>query len=486
MKEKKNFSQLHIQLNKEDDGQPLYIQLYEQLKSLIQQAIIPEDYKLPSIRDFADELSVNSVTIVNAYRLLEDDKLIYKKQGSGSFVMPLKEKLNIIPENVDIDEESEYDYSEEAGYINFATASPDPKLFPMTDFKKAINDVIERDAGNAFMYHDSRGYLPLRSSISEYLAGQGIDSQAEDIYIISGAQQGIDIISKALLSNGDYVFVESPTYMGAASVFKSRGARIVEIPLLADGPDMNELEKMLRIIKPKFMYAMPNFQNPTGCSYSERKKKHLMLLCKKYNLLVVEDDYSGDLSYTEKPAVPLKAYDKNDRVVYIKSFSKIFMPGLRVAFLIIPEHIKRNIASAKYMTDISTSGFMQRVLDLYLKRNILNEHIKYMRKEYGIRYLEAVRATKKYLRGTSFNQPNGGINLWIKLPEGVAANRLYDLCKSEGVLFTPGTSFLKGQEGEEHIRISFAGVSVEDITKGIAVIGSAIEEIKESSRLRKK
>jgi 2-aminoadipate transaminase len=473
---------LNIYLNKHS-SQPLYIQLFEQLKELIQQGILPEDCKLPTIRELGRDLEVNNSTVVNAYKLLEDHKLIYKKVGSGSYVLPIEEKLNINNAVSNEEDQLEYDYNTEEGFIDFATASPDPRLFPMTDFKKAINDVIERDGGNAFMYHDSRGYLPLRSSIADYLSKKEIEVGPEDVYIISGAQQGIDIIAKALLTNGDYVFVESPTYTGAAAVFKSRGARIVEIPLQNDGPDMKELEKLLQVIKPKFMYTMPNFQNPTGYSYSERKKKHLLLLCKKYKLLVVEDDYSGDLSYKEKPATPLKAYDKTDSVVYIKSFSKIFMPGLRVAFLIIPEPIKKIIASAKYMTDISTSGFMQRVLDLYLNRNILDEHIKYMKKEYGLRYIEAVRATKKYLRGAFFNQPYGGLNLWIRLPEGIDSSNLYERCKKDMVLITPGTVFLKGKEGEQHIRISFSGVDVPDITKGIAIIGNAIEEIKRDSRL---
>ena len=473
---------MNISLNKES-SQPLYIQLFEQLKELIQQGILPEDYKLPTIRELGKDLEVNNITVVNAYKLLEDHKLIYKKVGSGSYVLPIEEKLIINNAVSNEDDRQEYDYNTEEGYIDFATASPDPRLFPMTDFKKAINDVIERDGGNAFMYHDSRGYLPLRSSIADYLSKKAIEVGPEDVYIISGAQQGIDIIAKALLTNGDYVFVESPTYTGAAAVFKSRGARIVEIPLQNDGPDMKELEKLLQVIKPKFMYIMPNFQNPTGCSYSERKKKHLLLLCKKYKLLVVEDDYSGDLSYIEKAATPLKAYDKTDSVIYIKSFSKIFMPGLRVAFLIIPEHIKKIIASAKYMTDISTSGFMQRVLDLYLNRNILDEHIKYMKKEYGLRYFEAVRAAKKYLRGALFNQPYGGLNLWIRLPEGIDSSKLYERCKNNMVLITPGTIFLKGKEGEQHIRISFSGVDVPDITKGIAIIGNAIEEIKKDSRI---
>lgn len=473
---------MNISLDKES-SQPLYIQLFEQLKELIQQGILPEDCKLPTIRELGRELEVNNSTVVNAYKLLEDHKLIYKKVGSGSYVLPIEENLIINNAVSNEDDRQEYDYNTEEGYIDFATASPDPRLFPMTDFKKAINDVIERDGGNAFMYHDSRGYLPLRSSIADYLSKKEIEVGPEDVYIISGAQQGIDIIAKALLTNGDYVFVESPTYTGAAAVFKSRGARIIEIPLQNDGPDMNELEKLLQVIKPKFMYAMPNFQNPTGCSYSERKKKHLLLLCKKYKLLIVEDDYSGDLSYKEKPATPLKAYDKSDNVIYIKSFSKIFMPGLRVAFLIIPEHIKKIIASAKYMTDISTSGFMQRVLDLYLNRNILDEHIRYMKKEYGLRYFEAVRAAKKYLRGALFNQPYGGLNLWVRLPDGVDSGLLYERCKKNMVLITPGTIFLKGKEGEQHIRISFSGVDVPDITKGIAIIGNTIEEIKKESRL---
>lgn len=467
---------LNLHLDKESQ-EPLYMQLFAQFKELIEQAILPEDYKLPTIRELAEELDINNSTVVNAYKLLEDQKLVHKRVGSGTYVLPIEEKINVNT-GADYDEEQEYDYSEEEGFINFATASPDPKLFPMTDFKKAINDVIERDGGNAFMYHDSRGYLPLRSSIAEYLSKSDIQVGPEDVYIISGAQQGIDIIAKALLTNGDYVFVESPTYTGAVAVFKSRGARIVEIPMQSDGPDMKELEKMLQVIKPKFMYCMPNFQNPTGFSYSERKKKHMMLLCKKYKLLVVEDDYSGDLSYTDKTAVPIKSYDKTDSVIYIKSFSKIFMPGLRVAFLIIPEHIKRIIASAKHMTDISTSGFMQRVLDLYLSRNILNEHIDYMKKEFGVRYFEAVRAAKKYLRGAYFHQPNGGLSLWIRLPEGIASSQLYERCRQCKVLITPGTAFLMGQEGEAYMRISFAGVDVPDITKGIAIIGNTIEEMK--------
>ncbi len=459
---------------------PIYIQLYEQLKKYITEGIIAEDSKLPTIRSFAEYLEVNSVTIVNAYKLLEDNKLVYKKVGSGTFAMPVKEDMNPDIDAVQVSDEMEVEVEDEAteDIINLSTASPDPKLFPVKDFRRVLNEVLERDAGKAFMYHESLGYKPLRESLSQYLPGYGINVSAEDIHIISGAQQGIDIISRVLLTNGDYVFVESPTYNGAIAVFRSRGARIVEIPLHSDGPDMRELEKKLKLLKPKFIYVMPNFQNPTGCTYSERKRKYLLLLCRKYGVMLVEDDYMSDLSYIEEGVKPLKGLDNEDRVVYIKSFSKIFMPGLRVGFLIIPASIKEKVMNMKHITDISTSGLMQRVLDLYLRRGIWNKHLEYMKREYSVRYFEAVRAVKKYLRGASFTQPYGGLNLWIKLPEGVDSGELYMKCKERKVLFTPGSVFIKGSQGKQYIRLSFASAGLAELTEGISVIGRVMEELK--------
>lgn len=474
-----NPGEIGVELDKSGE-KPLYIQLYEQLKKLIGDGILKEDCKLPTIRSFAQHLDVNSVTIVNAYKLLEDSKLVYKKVGSGTFVMPLKDDINLESEAVSVSDEIEFDLDREMyeDAINLSTASPDPKLFPVKDFKRVLNEVLERDGGSAFMYHESMGYKPLRESIAFYSSVYGIRASADDIHIISGAQQGIDIISRVLLANGDYVFVESPTYNGAVAVFKSRGARIVEIPLLSDGPDMKELEKMLKLIRPKFIYVMPNFQNPTGCTYSERKRRHLLLLCRKYDVMAVEDDYMSDLSYIDEGSKPLKALDNEDRVIYIKSFSKIFMPGLRVGYLIIPEVIKEKVMSMKQITDISTSGLMQRVLDLYLRSGIWNKHLEYMKQEYSVRYFEAVRAVKKYLRGASFTQPYGGLNLWVRLPEGISSRELYERCKNNKVLFTPGTVFIKTAQGEQHIRISFASVGLEQITEGISIIGQVMEEIK--------
>ena len=464
---------------------PLYVQLYEQLKKYITEGILSEDCKLPTIRSFAEYLGVNSVTIVNAYKLLEDNKLVYKKVGSGTFAMPLKDELNLRSDAVTVSDEIEFDM--EMGVnddtINLSTASPDPKLFPVRDFRRVLNEVLERDGGRAFMYHESMGYKPLRESIAQNLPAYGIKAEASDIHVISGAQQGIDIISRVLLTNGDYVFVERPTYNGAVAVFKSRGAKLVEISLQSDGPDMKELEKMLKLIKPKFIYVMPNFQNPTGYTYSERKRKYLLLLCRRYDVMVVEDDYMSDLSYLDEGVRPLKGLDNEDRVIYIKSFSKIFMPGLRVGYLIIPSSIKEKVMSIKHITDIYTSGLMQRVLDLYFRSGIWSKHLEYMKREYSVRYFEAVRAVRKYLRGASFNQPYGGLNLWVKLPEFVSSGELFERCKERKVIFTPGTVFVKTTEGDQHIRISFAGAGPLEIVEGISIIGQEMEKIKAYKRV---
>lgn len=474
---------IEIKINKSSSS-PLYIQLYEQLKKYIIEGILAEDCKLPTIRSFAEHLNVNNITIVNAYKLLENSKLIYKKVGSGTFVMPLKAVINLESNlTYSMDEiEFDLDIGADEDIVNLSTASPDPNLFPIKDFRRMLDEILERDGGKAFMYHESMGYKPLRESISKYLLEYGINAGASEVHVISGAQQGIDIVSRVLLSNGDCVFVESPTYNGAVAVFKSRGAKIIEIPLMPDGPDMRELEKKLALIRPKFIYVMPNFQNPTGCTYSDRKRKYLLLLCRKYDVMVVEDDYMSDLSYLDVGKMPLKGLDREDRVIYIKSFSKIFMPGLRVGYLIIPESIREKVMGIKHITDIYTSGLMQRVLDLYLRSGIWNKHLEYMKREYSIRYFEAVRAARKFLRGASFTQPYGGLNLWVKLPEKVSSIELFEKCRDKKVVFTPGTVFIKGEVGENHIRISFAAASPAQITEGISIIGSVMEEIKDGAK----
>lgn len=469
---------LELKIDRENE-EAIYFQIYKQIRDLILNGAISDDSKLPSIRELSNVLDVNTITVINAYKMLEKDKLVYKKEGSGTFVVPRGKELLIGDEPLYFEPgevDSGWSYDEDV--IDFTSSAPHPELFPVEDFRKVMNEVLEEDGARAFMYQTSMGYSPLRNTLQRYSESYGIKSNTEDIYVVSGAQQGIDIVAKALVKSGDYVFVESPTYSGAVAAFKSRGARLVEVPLLTDGPGVKELEKLVRLFKPVLFYAMPNFNNPTGCTYSERKKNYLLLLARKHGFRVLEDDYAGDLNYSTSQLLPLKAYDKDNRVIYLKSFSKIFMPGLRLAYLIVPQDIGGKTADAKIASDISTSGLMQRVLCKYIEKGILEKHTKYLKKELAVRYLEMVRAVRKCIRGASLNEPKGGLNLWISIPKGISSVKLYERCLDKKVIISPGTFYYKDERGLGFIRISFAGVDIDKIWKGVSIIGIEVEKMR--------
>jgi 2-aminoadipate transaminase len=351
-----------VKLDKESDH-PLYLQLYNQLQEMIEKRQVLPDSKLPPIRKLATKLGVNNVTIVNAYKLLEYNGLVYSKVGSGTYVADLTSKAIIRKDNAmesaRIEEMGSMDRGQiEIGQntINFASATPTPELFPVNDFKNVLNEVLDRDKGFAFGYQESQGFYPLRESIASYLSIPKSKLASEDIQIISGAQQGIDILAKVLLNYGDYLIVESPTYTGAIAAFRSRGANIIEVPMENDGINLEILEDKIKKYKPKFIYCMPNFQNPTGYCYSYAKKRALLELVNRYDVLIIEDDYLTELNYGKRELTPLKLMDRYDKVAYIKSFSKIFMPGLRLAFLSVPQELYSDVLAAKHISDISTSA----------------------------------------------------------------------------------------------------------------------------------
>ena len=457
----------------------LYLQLYRQLKELIQNRELKAHTKLPAIRKLANKLGVNNITVIKAYDLLAEEELVYKKVGSGTFVEARIdfEQSNYfsLDKQTYIDEEAKFSHKE--NIINFATAAPDPKLFPIKPFKKLLNQVLERDKGYAFGYQKSQGYLPLRRSITEYNSQQGIETKAENIQIVSGAQQGIDILAKALVDYGETVFTESPSYPGAISVFKSRKADIVEIPIKADGLKIEELKQQLIKKQPKILYLMSSFQNPTGYSYSKEKKQEILKLSQKHDFLIVEDDCLGDLNYNKEQKLSFKALDKNQRVIYIKSFSKLLMPGLRLAFLVIPEPYLHKILLSKYISDIFTDGLIQRVLDLYLREEIWEKQLNKLKEIYKARYFKMLSAFEAYLpQGVDFIKPGGGFNFWLKLPNELAEERVYDRALGAGIKLAPGSYFYGNEINKNHLRLSIAAVSETQIETGVKKLGSLIKK----------
>ncbi len=462
-----------IKLNKKSET-PLYQQLAENILHLIEQNELKPDTKLPPIRSLAESLGVNSITVVNAYKYLEAKKAVYSHVGSGTFVADPGLNDNKSVTRPLLNRQSLEDIDTK-NCINFADTSVSVDLFPVDLFKNCFNTVLDRDKGDAFSYldSDSMGYKPLRDAIAQRLEDEGIKALPERIQIISGAQQGLDIVSKAMLNTNDIVFTEKPTYYGALGAIFSRGAQAVEIPLEIDGINTEILKKLLKVYSPRFIYIMTRYQTPTGICYSPQKKRELLELAYKHNFYIIEEDNMGDFNYTNSKLVTLKALDYRNRVIYIKSFSKILMPGLRMGYMVLPKAVSQAITSAKYSSDIATSSFIQRAFELYLRSNEYGSHIRRMCSIFSEKYTLITSLTDKKLSPYfTYNKTGGGLTIWLKLRENMPDTHI--LCNAfaqSGVVVMPGSLFTTDdKETERHIRLSFANVTNTEINNGITIM----------------
>ncbi len=453
-------------------SKPLYIQLYEGIKSLIEENTL-EYEKLPSIRILSKQLFVNNVTVINAYKLLEQEGYVYSVEGSGTYI-----KKSTFADEAQLLDDGDMDLmlsgilpiSKES--INFASVSPTPELFPIEEFKKALIDVLNRDGGLAFLYPEINGYEPLRESISKFIyENYKTKILSDQILITSGGQQGLDIISKSLVNQGDIIFVENPTYSAAFESFKSRGAKIIGIPIEEDGIDMEALSDYIKRYKPKFLYMMTNYQSPTTYSYSEEKKKKILNLARENDFYIIEDDFLTDLYFDKDKKTPLISIDKGGKTIYIKSFSKVFMPGVRIGFISLPDQLLKGVIKAKHSTDIASSGFLQRAFDLYLREGYWKSHIENIRQVYSDKYklmVNQLNPLKKY--GIQFYEPNGGLSLWIRLPEEIDSLDFYNNCVESGLSLVPGKVFFIDNSYHNFIRLSFGAVNDDEIIKGINIM----------------
>ncbi len=444
---------------------PIYLNIANHIEKLIlNQELSPHD-ALPSIRKMSEIFSVNKDTVVTAYHCLENKGYVYKISGKGTYV---KEFSDVEIESIDIVRENyKFDFSQSIISTDY---------FPVEEFKESFNRVLMRDKGKAFLYHNSVGYEPLRREIKKILHMQGIDTQIENIMIISGAQQGIDIVSRNLLQKNNHVFIENPTYKGAYHYFKSMGVKITGIPFLKNDLDIDKLEKELDWNNPKLMYTMPNFQNPTGISYSDESKRRILDLAEKHDFYIIEDDYTNEINYGNK-VISLKSLDDYKRVIYIKSFSKILMPGLRVSYIVIPDRLIDGIENIKAMTDISTSGILQRTLADFISSDNYIHHIDKINKVFKRKMDTVYRLIRDYMpKDVEVSMPNGGISFWVKLPEGIDAQTLLKEAKKENIIFNIGSDFYinKVLIDRSYIRLSLGSIEEDSIEEGIKILSRVL------------
>ena len=346
------------------------------------------------------------------------------------------------------------------------------------EFKKVINEVLDRDGAEALIKQEAFGYYNLRSTINKVFWENSLN--IEDLLIVSGAQQGIDIASKAILNINDNVIVEKPTYAGALSVFKFRRANVFEIPIDEDGINIKKFEEILKKNKIKCFYTMSYFQNPTGISYSREKKIKILELANKYDFYIIEDDYLSELIFDENiKHEPFRVLDNNDRVIYIKSFSKIFLPGIRLGYIICPKKFRESIQNSKVNTDIATSTLMQRALEMYIKEGYWIKYIDNLKSEYIKRYELMKKLIKENLSEyVTFMDPKGGLSFYLNIKDKeIKSKKLFYKLKVKGVYITPGAIFYRELNlGESYFKIGFSQVTEDEISRGINIIREGLKQ----------
>ena len=358
--------------------------------------------------------------------------------------------------------------TEQPEIISFAGGLPAPELFPVDNVLHATERVLRESGAAALQYSPSEGFAPLRESFAVESRKRGIDCCAEDILITTGSQQPLDLAGKIFLDAGDCVLTESPTYMAAIQAFQTYGAHFASASTDNEGLIPEELPALIERERPKFLYTIPNFQNPTGVTLTAERRKTLYSIAAHYGLTVLEDDPYGSLRYAGKTIPPIKALDTEGIVIYLSTISKTIAPGLRVGWAVASKKIRGKLTIAKQAADLHTSSLDQRIVHRYLADYDSEAHIELIRRSYGERYsIMDVTLAETMPPGFAWTHPEGGMFLWVTCPEGVNTNELMREAFARKVLFVPGQDFFSNAPGLKYMRLNFSNASPEQIRKGI-------------------
>ena len=368
---------------------------------------------------------------------------------------------------------------EEPDIISFAGGLPASELFPVEEMKKVSVKVLDENGEEALQYSGSQGYLPLRNHIAKRMNEKGkTNVKAEDILVTSGSQQALDFAGNVFLDEGDIVLCESPSYLGALNAFKGYKPRIMEVPTDKEGMITEGLEKILKENdRVKFIYVIPDFQNPTGVTWSLDRRKKFMEVVNKYEIPVIEDNPYGELRYEGEFLPALKSFDTKGLVIYLGTFSKIFCPGYRLGWTCASKDILQKFITCKENSDLQTSTIGQRELSKYIDDYDLDEHVEKIKSTYKKRRVLMLDCMEKeFPEGVSFTHPHGGLFTWVKLPEKLNAQDLMKKCVENKVAYVPGGFFFPEGNKENYFRLNYSSSKEEKIVEGIKRLGDVLKE----------
>ncbi len=479
---------------------PAYRQIAQRLKALIESGVLPAGTRLPPTRSLARELGVNRATVTAAYDALGTLGYVEATVGRGTFVrtaaaaVPPDDPRALPPaagpspaatrpaafsrgiERLASFPAREPVVSDHPAAVDFAALYPDESLFPVATFRRLMAEALARRGRELLQYAAPEGDHGLRAFIADELAATGITVTADDILIVNGAQQGLDLLLRTFVDPGDPVVVESPTYWSLLPALEFYRAEVIEVPMTPDGIDTNVLAAVLAERRPKLIYTMPNFQNPTGLTMSLDTRHRLVELARHHAIPLVEDDYEKDLRLLGHGLPSLKALAPDSLVMHLGTFSKGLFPGVRLGWIAAPPAIRERLCLAKRYADLHTSALAQAVIAAFCRGGHYERHLKKIHRIYRDRRACLLAALDRHFPpAASWTRPDGGYALWVTLPPTIDVDDLLTAARDEGVLFTPGHYFFNSEQGGNCLRLSIARTDSAEIDRGISVLGRLVK-----------
>ncbi|MGD0965210.1 MAG: PLP-dependent aminotransferase family protein [Candidatus Acidiferrales bacterium] len=476
---------------------PLYVQLRDQLRALVHSGELRSGDRIPASRELAGHLGVHRTTVAAAYAELESEGLIQGHVGRGTFICKASTKQFSPPprssgnggmlrwESLFADERGEDGLSRlmpevPPGAIAFTVARPPAELFPVEEFRRCCNSVMRDECRSVLQLGSTDGYEPLKRNLIEMFRAEGLSVADGQLLITDGGQQSIDLLCKAFLRPGDSVALENPAYPGAVATLAGARIRILPVRVNTDSPaglDIDALEAVLIQNRVKFVLLTPDFHNPTGTTLPVAERRRLLDVAARYQVPIVEDTIYARLRLRGGATPSLKALDRAGNVIQIDSFSKIAFPGLRVGWCIAPESVIERLRLVKQSTDLHTDQLAQATLAEFIRRGYLVRHIAKMKKVYRSR-LEALEECleKDMPEETGWTHTEGGMCLWLTLPPGFDAAEFLIHGRERGVLFVPGRYFYSQHPQPNTLRLGFASLDEDNITRGIRILAETLKQ----------
>jgi 2-aminoadipate transaminase len=464
-----------------DSRDPLYQQVADQVQAAIRAGTLPPGYRLPPVRELAARYGLTRLTAHSAYAELQARGLVESHVGRGTFVANGAVAADAPPTGdrvpqwtgqgilADLLRMSEY-----PDLLSLAQAFPDPATYPLRDLRQCLQRAAADPA--ALDYGPMQGDAGLREELARLLLDRGMTVTPEQVLVTAGAQQGIDIALRALGEPGDVILVEEPTYPGVLEAASRRGLRLAGVPGDEQGIRVDALEMACRSYRPRLLYLVPTYGNPTGISLSAERREAVLRLAAAHRMLVLEDDVYGFLGY-EFPVPPaLKSLDRDERVVYLMSFSKLLVPALRLGAVVAPLELLPALGAAKHTADLVSSSLLQQALAEYLRRGHMAAHRRQATATYRPRRDAMLAALERYLQRCRWTRPAGGLSLWVRLPDGIVEAEFIADAMERGVGVAPGHAFFPQPQRQAHLRLSFGLHGPARIEDGIARLGRVLDE----------